>query len=371
MDQRIVQPPMAMCGAPLPADNASKEKQLMMQVNEYRKKYQHAVDVQTQMEEEMVSLTGMVGDMQQELARAKAAHQKTQNELAQVTKEMINQQTKWLEQVSSLNEEISTLQMRLRIEHQQTEQAQAHARASEEKIEKILHRRESTPPAPGTPQAKRAEELLKSELIARHEQIKNQLDQTEQVNSRLQEENEALQLLVAEKTITGETLDLEFGATLEQELGNSDLVTHNKKLKFDLRVANDYNQALRVSLESLVQRLLEDKEFSSAMETSIGYRKVSEFCERTRQASRVTSRSAIQPPQSVGINSAYWTNILVSSHKHSKAQQRIVSNGVDDHLDDSASISSHSSTLVSSDIYIPKRPVTANQRGLRKLSIGS
>lgn len=149
-------------------------------------------------------------------------------------------------------------------------------------------------------QVQQQTEIVSREYSLRHEQIELELTQTKAMVSRLMEENEGFQFLLAEKAILGgfaasndindsttnttndnttndDTKDDEDddAATAIEHASPSpqpqptpaDLKKRVYELEFETKSVRNHNKALTLSLERLVQRLLEYKDFERVVET--------------------------------------------------------------------------------------------------------
>lgn len=162
-------------------------------------------------------------------------------------------------------------------------------------------------------------EMVSKEYALRHDTVKKEVEQLRGLNSRLQEENEGFQVLLAQKTVLGGFSSL--ADELEDRDGDSeqdeeDSVARNRHstgsdslepnqsqdqkdddaedensrdikkriydLEFETRALKNHNKALKLSLERLVQRLLEYREFEAVVhdEQKVPQRSLSLFHER-------------------------------------------------------------------------------------------
>lgn len=158
-------------------------------------------------------------------------------------------------------------------------------------------------------------EMVTKEYTLRHEQIKQEMEELKSLNARLVEENEGFQILLAEKAILGrfslaQEMENSGGEQEEQETekGYEEVRDENTAsdqpdcidpelkrklydLEFEKQSLTNHNKALKLSLERLVHRLLEFKEFERVVEESqnIGQRSISAFQERVSQEERLSS----------------------------------------------------------------------------------
>lgn len=219
-------------------------------------------------------------------------------------------------------------------------------------------------------------ELVSREYALRHDQIENEMQQQKTLVGRLMEENEGFQYLLAEKAILGGFADtaeltpggdlrngstpslhsvhssssidrqkvIHSGNSLADELDRISLASSNDEdyglggeqtpetrkrmndLEFEAQSLRNHNKALSLSLERLVQRLLEFKEFESEVETStmsgsINAHSISQF--QTRVASSATSINS-----GAHLKSDTASLHSVSRHKHSNSITSIISNSL-------------------------------------------
>lgn len=164
-------------------------------------------------------------------------------------------------------------------------------------------------------------ELVTKESALRLERLNEENAHLRELNGRLMEENEGFQLLVAEKTVTGDIqtaggsslaaqlaaaeeaaaeadADAEADAATDDATGtgtgpetetakttDSETARTIRALQLENKALQNHNRALVLSLERLVNRLLDHKDFAHVVET-VPARSVSAFQERVRSASQ-------------------------------------------------------------------------------------
>lgn len=152
-------------------------------------------------------------------------------------------------------------------------------------------------------------ELVSKEYALRHEKVKEEMEQVKLLNSRLMDENEGFQVVLAQKTVMGELsladelaavefdtnsdngrtsaseepegrdedsepkaeVDPKHSDVVEPESTNEKATNSSKKLyelEFEVRSLQNHNRALKLSMERLVKRLLEFEEFERVVEDS-------------------------------------------------------------------------------------------------------
>lgn len=187
-------------------------------------------------------------------------------------------------------------------------------------------------------------EMVTREYTLRHEQVRQELDEIKALNTRLMEENEGFQMLLAEKTILGGFSTLadelennsengeEHDQNHDNSINNSSISANNSDnisiksdilssntpgpesssepirdttssadmmrrqlydLEFENKSLKNHNRALKLSLERLVNRLLEYKEFERIVEDNqtVGQRSISNFQQRVSQEEKTSSTS--------------------------------------------------------------------------------
>lgn len=374
---------------------------------------------QSKLEQDIVDRNDEIAQLHAEVKELRRQKQATESELAQLTMDHINAQTKWLEQTSQLSDEITLLKREKRVasaKHQAEELAWADAAAaavakaddfSQPIADKMIV------PSPTESMEHHAQTLLVNELRLRLDHLKEEVSQVREVNGRLEKENESFQLLLAEKTIQGGmSLADEFGSDNESDTntdeGGSEVsdtltepgaetVAHGlssegenlgqelKKLKFEMKSLQNHNQALRVSLERLVCRLLENEKFAKTIEESVPARTIGAFSSRVASyngdAISQHGRSTRLSRGTTASTPAQWTSMLFNYHLSGNPGRRVLTLGVDDELPPSADVQQRSLSRTSvssvlsfssqadedSTIELPKRSSRGSQTKLRKL----
>lgn len=112
----------------------------------------------------------------------------------------------------------------------------------------------------------------------REQELERQLMDTRISNARLQEDNESFQLLLSEKTLSGdfgktEAMQTSSGlGSLAEELGSEELESAEgksdecRRLEMEVQSLKDQNKALALYIESIIGRLLQHKEFENILD---------------------------------------------------------------------------------------------------------
>lgn len=378
-------------------------------------KFDKGLAVQSKLEHDVAERDEQVAQLQNELKELRKQKHAVESDLAQLTMEHINAQTKWLDQTSQLSDEITELKREKRVasaKHQAEELAWADAAAAAvAKADELAppKKNKMVVPVPTESMEHHAQTLLVNELRLRLEQLKEEINQVREVNGRLEEENESFQLLLAEKTIDGgmslaDELEMDSedstgedpingnGEAEQDGNGTQDYreqLNELKQLKFETKSLQNHNRALRMSLERLVCRLLENDKFAKTIEESVPARKIGSFSSRVASYSgdcaSPQNRAVRLSRGSMASTPAQWTSMLFNYHLSGGTGRRVLTLGVDDEVPDpptpepqprSASRSSRSSVLsfssqVDEDVAIelPKRTSRGSQTKLRKLHI--
>ena len=136
--------------------------------------------------------------------------------------------------------------------------------------------------------------LVESENMGggRMQEVERLLLEARMTNARLMEDNESYQLLLSEKTLTGDFTKSDFmgsasnadalsalegrsgGASLADELseageGESD---NYRRLEAELKSAKDQNKALTLYINKIIERLLEHQDFEAILDQSSDFR---------------------------------------------------------------------------------------------------
>lgn len=283
-------------------------------------------------EEELASEKSKNASLSTELQGLKQKKLTADNDLAQSTADYMNAQAKLMEQIDNLNSEVQSLKTKF---GQSTEQNTALAAENAELLEKVQsaeaarqkefdkRMRPDNVQANATDLERRQNKLLIQELKSCHNRFKAEIEELKGVKERLVEENENLQMVLVERTVSGDLQNPEItdhgrdetsqaadhglGQTLADEelmefpepspeesnrankdaIEQLDNVDSLKKIinqqKFDIRSLQNHNRALTKSLESLIDRMLDNRVFADAVEAAVSKPAISEF--RNRVAS--------------------------------------------------------------------------------------
>lgn len=333
-----------------------ENQQLERQLRDSRKKLNSALEVQSQLEMDVVELAKQVSVLQGQVKDLRKSKHLLESDLSQEQMNYMNEKQQWLDKEAASDDQLARLKEEnasLKAQLEQQRHTRQHSRQKSESEHGLTlggfsfpkFGRSSTDgnePAAGaaataakSPTAstfsrghnrllsigggggaaksdnakdKKAIERLKNELelvqqqtemvsreyALRHEQIEAELQQNKALASRLMEENEGFQLLLAEKAILGGFTDQTKSTdSLADELsraskqGSQDSLSPNEytedtnssasteepalqkrvyELEFETKSLKNHNKALTLSLERLVQRLLEFKEFEQVLE---------------------------------------------------------------------------------------------------------
>lgn len=341
---------------------------------------QHAL-----VEEELVSSKAQIDNLTGELQTLKQKKQAADNELAQNTVDYMNSQAKLMEQIDSLNIEVQSIKAKLNKTTDINSVLARENNGLREKVkamEEAKHKAYNKLSRPDNVQKnsdnlqRMQDELLIKELQSYHKKLKAEIAEVRAVNERLVEDNENFQYLLVEHTVTGDLHPAPIGVTdvssiptvatstladeemlelpdtdsptvkessgkepvSQQTSERSSIEDEDSSLsenpteslqkiinrqKFELRSLENHNKALKLSLERLVDRMLDNKVFSQAVEESVSKPIVSKF--RNRVASetqqhlpslyRAPSNTAILPyhPQSSHTShSSHHSSISIS-----------------------------------------------------------
>lgn len=282
-------------------------------------------------EEELASEKSKNASLSMELQGLKQKKLTADNDLAQSTADYMNAQAKLMEQIDNLNSEVQTLKTKLTQSTEQSttlsaenvellEKVQSAETARQKEIEKRM--RPDNVQTNATDLERRQNKLLIEELKSCHNRFKAEIEELKGVKERLIEENENLQMVLVERTVSGElpssetnanSGDDKSGGTTGDGLGQTladeelmefpeeipeddnvankgeqlDAIDSLKKIinqqKFDIRSLQNHNRALTKSLESLVDRMLNNRVFADAVEAAVSKPTISQF--RSRVAS--------------------------------------------------------------------------------------
>lgn len=107
-------------------------------------------------------------------------------------------------------------------------------------------------------QARQQADFVSKEYTLRFDQIESELLQSKNQVARLIEENEGYQFLLVEKAI--------LNGFKEETEEDGELTEGRQSFEADCKTTQSYNKALTTSLERLIQRLLENKDFERMLE---------------------------------------------------------------------------------------------------------
>lgn len=339
----------------------NENQQLERQLRDSRKKLSTAIQVQSQLELDVVDLAKQVSVLQGQVKELRKSKHSLESDLSQEQMTYMNEKQQWLDKEAAsdksvllLKEEVAKLKQALGQQQKEAEptpptptgfsfplfgrskdtsdagstaastttsgstnstkghsrllsigggSSQANTIAGKDKvIERLKNELDLV---------QQQTEMVAREYSHRHEKIETELVQTKTLVSRLMEENEGFQVLVAEKAILGgfapdesESLVHNGSNSLADELNragahnqssenldnecinDNDDSNENKnndamaakeadgslkkrmyELEFESKSLKNHNKALTTSLERLVQRLLEFREFERVLET--------------------------------------------------------------------------------------------------------
>jgi hypothetical protein len=278
-----------------------ESQQLERQVKEQRSKLDSALLEQSRLEQDMVERDKTILRLQQELKQTKRSKHDLENQLSQEQMHYINEKQEWLDKEAEYEKKIQQLH-----EHgpptpplkdyptptsppqQQHNKApppqpQPQPQGNNSVSQKVADRMKNELDV-----VKQQLELVSKEYSLRHEKLRDEADELRKLNERLMEENQGFQVLLAQKAVKGEF-------NLADELANAkaeedqeqqqdeeqaeddktdedeekrDLRKRVYKLEFEVKSVQNHNRALKLSLERLVKRLLEYRDFEKVVETN-------------------------------------------------------------------------------------------------------
>ncbi|KAL8664706.1 MAG: hypothetical protein Q9202_002841 [Teloschistes flavicans] len=110
---------------------------------------------------------------------------------------------------------------------------------------------------------------------SRQQELEKTMLETRVTNARLMEENESFQLLLSEKTLSGDFTKTEVMqpsnglGSLAEELESAEGESDNyRRLELEAKALKDQNKALTLYIENIIGRLLSHKEFENVLEKS-------------------------------------------------------------------------------------------------------
>ncbi|KAF5102004.1 hypothetical protein DV451_002027 [Geotrichum candidum] len=283
----------------------SENQILSRQLNDTKMKLSSALNVQSQLELDLVDMTKQVAILQGQVKDLKKSKNQLENELSKEQMNYINEKQQWLDKeakteaiVENLRSDLSKANAAnpstpstpssfsfpgtfssastattaatsttsstssggfghrrlLSITSLSSSRSNNNSNSSDSKaIEKLKSELE---------QARQQADFVSKEYTARFDQIETELQQSKTQVARLIEENEGFQFLLVEKAILS-GLDEETEETEETEqLSEED----KKSLEAEVKITKSHNKALTTSLERLIQRLLESKDFERTLE---------------------------------------------------------------------------------------------------------
>lgn len=259
-------------------------------VKEFRQRYDSSLAEQSKLEQDILNKDAEKENLQKQLKEMKRQKHELENTLTQEQMTYINEKQQWLDKEAEY-------EARLKKVMELDSASLNDSVIKEEKKEETLVKKDSKKDTKAEKERQKVVEKMKNELDVtrqqlelvskeyslRHEQVKQELDQTKELNHKLQEENENFQVLLAQKAVMGEfSLENELQNINENENddfnGNSNAEEDEEEirtmkqriynLEFETKSLNNHNRALKSSLERLVQRLLEYKDFEQVVEDS-------------------------------------------------------------------------------------------------------
>lgn len=217
-----------------------ESQQLQRQIHEQRAKLDTAVHEKSKLEQDISDKDQTILKLQQELQKFKRSKQDLENQLSQEQMHYINEKQQWLDKEAEYEKKLA----------EQQPQSKDNNNRLKNELDVV----------------KQQLELVSKEYSLRHEALKDESDELRKFNEGLMEENQGYQYLLVQRTIQGELLS-------DQEEEEETTLKHQ-------------NQALKQSLERLVKRLLEFKDFekevlnNSSDEAQITPRSISLFHKR-------------------------------------------------------------------------------------------
>lgn len=356
---------------------------LQMAIKECSTKYEQAVRVQSELDEDLTLKESELESARRDIKQKKQTIHQLESEIAQVTADHINGQSRWLNSVAQLNDEIGNLRQRLkdqekemkRLSHKQKSPCKSQkSQAAEYNVQVAYDRLE-----------KHQNQLMIKELMARQEQIQNEMVELRNVNQRLQQENETIQHLVIDHTIHDDLggMSLNDDLCLPEEYESGENLspqetsdhTQMNTMQFEVQSLQNHNRALKLSLERLVHSFLESPQLVDSAQRSIDPQVIRQFNQRV---------ASHNEKQLDNVGNSQFLGHAVCNQISPPSSKRILSLGVDSEARSipapqlalsSSSRSSSGDTRATtpseeeSTIQIPKR--TESQTGLRRLRINS
>ncbi|KAF5101572.1 hypothetical protein D0Z00_000847 [Geotrichum galactomycetum] len=282
----------------------SENQILSRQLNDTKLKLSAALNVQSQLELDLVDMTKQVAILQGQVKDLKKSKNQLENELSREQMNYINEKQQWLDKeaktevvVDNLRSELSkataanpslpstpssfsfpgtfssastaTTAATSTTSSTSSSGGFGHRRllsitslssnrsnnnntnsADSKTVEKLKSELE---------QARQQADFVSKEYTARFDQIETELQHSKAQVARLIEENEGFQFLLVEKAIL---------SGLDEETEETDQLCEEDKrsLESEVKLTKSHNKALTTSLERLIQRLLESKDFERTLE---------------------------------------------------------------------------------------------------------
>lgn len=279
----------------------SENQILSRKLNDTIMKLTSALKVQSQLELDLVDMTKEVAILQGQVKDLKKSKNQLENELSKEQMNYINEKQEWLDKEAKSEEIVKNLRSELSkvtasnpslpstpssfsfpstfSSSSTTATVATSTTQSTSSSSGFGHRRLlsitslSSKSSNNNSSDSKAVEKLKSELeqarqqadfvskeyTLRFDQIETELMQSKNQVSRLIEENEGYQFLLVEKAI--------LSGFNEETAEDGELSEEGKQsLEADYKTTQSYNKALTTSLERLIQRLLENKDFERMLE---------------------------------------------------------------------------------------------------------
>lgn len=298
--------------------------------NEYQRKLDLSLTEQSNLEQDLVAKNNHVTNLEHQVKQLKKSKHEIDSILSQEQMNNINEKQRWLDKENEYKHAIKELKSSIAsLEHHPksiirspSPTPSVHSTFSFKSNTQSTHNNSNNTNNNNANSktidrlkeelnvVKQQLELVSKEYALRHEKLKEETIQVKSLNNRLMEENEGFQLLLAQKTVLGafslaDELEKNSEHVLEYEQDedqtNDDDDEDKKRiygLEFEVKSLQNYNKALKLSLERLVYRLLEFKDFE----------KIAQDCQETN-------------PRSVSLFSSRVQNEINGS-------RRIVSNNV-------------------------------------------
>lgn len=315
-------------------DEQQNVRRLELALRDYRDKLDKALIEQSQLEADLFERDKRLNNNSRETAELRRQRNDLEDNLSREVLHYVNEKQTWLDKESEYNQKIQDLEKRLT--QVDLTQKGPNAQLMITSDSDTLLPMDSVSPTsstmsiskyPASPsgasfmsssvntgqsdkvrlemeQIRSQMDTLGKEYSQRLDKAKTDIEELKMINSRLVEENEGFQYLLSEKTIVGGfSLDDEL-RSMESDSDISDIPStpsphHNGiasentlteqrnsrslyDLQFETESLKNQNSALRLSLERLVNRLLEYKQFERGIEErgKIPQRSVSAFQEK-------------------------------------------------------------------------------------------